>query len=722
VGTAEALARLLATDRYPRAAAIVRSCPELLTDAALDAIDAVAAGPRDAEGAPDLALLEATGTFLVRCRHGVLDDVFPPGSDLIDPHVCAVLGDDLAAAEAADRVYAGSGDADAADAAVGAWDRVLAAPVLPAAYPALRAALLNDAAGAALRRFWHRGDPADLEIARDRYAAAIALTPPVSIRRIGRLGNLAMVRREAHQRFSDPAGPADAEALLREALRLVDRVGDTVPGTAATTSNLALVLRDRYLAEGDSGLLLEAIALAERAVAAADDPGVRVMLGDLLSQYFPHSGDVDDLQRAVALLTDAVARIPVLSPERPRAMVDAAIALTERHAVLGASDDLDTAVELLEQALGRLPARAPDTPSARVQLAVALYRRFEVAGLLADLDRAIGLLEAVVRAATGIAHPGIAGPEVALPTWRTNLATALIQRHRRTGDDGDLDQAIAAYEDALDTAGSDRYAVLNNLGNALRDRARRPSSGADRRRPDLDRAVVLLDAAARLCVPGSVRHASTLANLGQVLRDRFLLTRDAGDLDRALAVTEEAVAPAGSADADRARRWFSRAAVLRQAQYARAGGDSSAADTAYLAGCSAGLRADPESVLVAAQDWGLGAVARADWPIAATAFGFAVDAIGVLVTTQAARHHQEAWLRAATALSDSAAYASTAAGDRVAAVVAMERTRAAMLAEALGRDRTDLVELARARPDLVARFRRATAVLAVGESGVSGGP
>ncbi|MGH3613631.1 MAG: tetratricopeptide repeat protein [Pseudonocardia sp.] len=645
---------------------------------------------------------------------GELDDVFPSGSELIDPQVCAAVADDLAEAEAADRAHADSGDGAALDAAMAAWARVLAAPVLSAAYPGLRAALLNDAAGSVLRRFWHRGLPADLDVARDRYASAIALTPPVSARRIGRLGNLAMVRREAHQRFADAAGLADAERLLREALRMVDMAGDGVPGAAATTSNLALVLRDRYLAERDAALLREAIPLAERGVGAADDPGTRVVLGDLLSQYFPHSNDDEHLQRAVALLTDALTRIPEGSPERPRAMVDVGIALAERHAVIGDPADLDTAVDLLQEALTLLPDTAPDTPSAHGQLAVALYRRFEVTGLLDDLDRAIALLESVVEA--GLAT------EAGAPAWRMNLATALIQRHRRTDRESDLDRAIATYEDVLGATGGDRYAVTNNLGNALRDRARRPSDGgpdAERDRADLDRAAALLRDAVQLCALGSVRHASTLANLGQVLRDRYLLTRDAADLAEALTATEGAVeVVAGADDTDRARRWFGRASVLRQAEYARADGDSIAVDAAYRAGCSAGTIEDPESVLVAAQDWGRGAMARSDWPVAVEAFAFAIGAVGVLVTAQAARHHRETWLRAAPGLSAVAAHASTQAGDLPGAVVAMERTRAAMLAEVLGRDRTDLEGLAQERPDLARRFRRAAGVVAVGESGV----
>lgn len=697
----DTVARLLAVDRFPVAAELLRAHPgaagvPLL--AACDVImDRLTSNPQARAGAPDPALVRAMRAFLVRCASGSCDAIFPPDCDIIDPQVYAVVAADIAAASAADDVHAGSGDSTALDIAAEAWHQVLTAPELDSAYPGLRAALLNDAAGSALRRFWHGGVRSDLELAIHRYAESLTLTPPVSVRRIGRLGNLAMALREAHERYNEPQALADAEELLREALRLVDLGGDMVRGAAETRTNLALVLRDRHLVASDADLLREAIALGERATHISDAPGPRIMLGDLLGQYFAHSGEIDHLERAVGLLTSALAQVPEGSPERPRAMVDTAIVLTERHAVLGDPTDLDTAVGLLTTARSSLPSTAPDQASASVQLALALYRRFEVSGRLDDLDRSIALLTAVVETAPAT--------EAAGPTWRTNLATALIQRYRRSGDASDLDQAIAAYEGVLDAPGVDRYVSRNNLGNALRDRYRCIPV-----RDDLDRSVDLLRAAADLCVVGSVRHASTLANLGEALRYRHMLTVQDRDLREALEVTRQAVATA-SQDADAARRWFGRAAVLDDVARTRTGVHPEEIHDAYRAGCAVGLAADPESVLVAAQDWGRTAVARVDWPTAAEAFGIAVDAIGLLVNTQAARRHQETWLRVTRSLADSAAYASMRAGDRAGAVVAVERCRAAMLSEALGRDHAELAGLQEQRPDLAERYRAAASLL-----------
>lgn len=698
----DAVGRLLAVDRFPVAGEILRARPGDVGESFLAVCDTIleriAADPELRDRGPDPALVRAMRAFLVRCATASLDVVFPSDSDIVDPTAYAVVATEVNAANKADNRYAESGDPAALDVAADAWRRVLTVPELDSAYPGLRAALLNDAGGSALRRFRHGGVQLDLELAIHRFAEALTMTPPVSVRRIGRLGNLAMALREAHERYGEPQAIVDAEELLREALRLVGLGGDSVPGAAEATTNLALVLRDRYLADGELDRLREAIGLAERAMTISNAPAPRIMLGDLLSQYFPHSGELAHLERAVDLLTQALDRVSVNSPERPRVMVDAAIALTERHAVLGDLADLDHAIDLLTAARSALPSTAPDLASASVQLALALYRRFEVTGRLDELDRAVELLTATVRSAPAT--------EVARPTWRTNLATALIQRYRRRGDVSDLDEAIATYEAVLDAPGVDRYVTRNNLGNALRDRYRRAPADAD-----LDRSVELLRGAVALCVSGSVRHASTCANLGEALRYRYLLVGDDADLQEALDVTAQAVT-AGSRDADAARRWFGRAAVLDDAARIRGDARPAEVDDAYRVGCAAGAAVDPESVLVAAQDWGRAAVADTDWTTAAEAFGIAVEAIGSLVHTQAARRHQETWLHASTSLAGRAGHAMTQAGDPAGGVVAIERCRAAMLSEALGREHADLAELTTQRPDLTERYRAAARLLA----------
>ena len=113
-------------------------------------------------------------------------------------------------------------------------------------------------------------------------------------------------------------------------MALVDRSRGALPGTEVLT-NLALVLRDRYLVTSDAHVLEDAVGVAERACATSDTVGPRIMLGDLLSLRHLITGTVDDLDRAVALLDGALAQLPDGEPQRPRAMVDLAVARSARR-------------------------------------------------------------------------------------------------------------------------------------------------------------------------------------------------------------------------------------------------------------------------------------------------------------------------------------------------------------------------------------------------------
>ncbi|MFF2901111.1 hypothetical protein, partial [Streptomyces sp. NPDC057966] len=79
--------------------------------------------------------------------------------------------------------------------------------------------------------------------------------------------------------------------------------------------------------------------------------------------------------------------------------------------------------------------------------------------VLADLDQAV----AVARQAVEVAASGHSDRAALL----NNLGSALRARFERTGDHADLDQAVAVARQAVEVAASghsDRAALLNNLG------------------------------------------------------------------------------------------------------------------------------------------------------------------------------------------------------------------------------------------------------------------
>jgi tetratricopeptide (TPR) repeat protein len=685
---------LLDDDSFPRAGAALAANSALLTVAADNALAALLAEAQQRGDNDRATAISQYRAFVARCRRIGLAAVFPPGHPAIDPTVVSAVAADMRAADDAEESYDITGDFDSLTAAAAAWRRIMTHPSLASAYPGLRAALLNNAGGILLRRYWAAGSRADLADALETLQVAVALTPPRAQSIVGRLCNLGLAIREVYRQGGDDSELERAIGAFERAAEVADMRQHAVP-TALT--NLALGLQDRYLRSGNSEDLGRAISCCEQACRSAQT-GAQVMLGDLLRRRYASTGERPDLERAVALLRSALQATPDRSPERPRRLVDLGIALLDEHAESGDPSDLSAALRLFAEAVQAIPMTSPDRPGCLVHRSLAFHRRYQLTGAVDDLERAVdGLDEAVRTTGAGC---------VDWADWTVNLAAALQERARRTGSPEDLDRAISILEAASvaeSGAFDDKYAAMNDLGNALRDRYHATGS-----RPDLDRAVLVLRAAVAAAPPGTAQSATLLANLGAMQRDRYALTRSRDDLDEAIIRLRAAVENSPPGHADRPRRLFAFALAARDHyDLSRQAADLDTAVDAYRRGCADGVTGDPASTLVAAQEWGAWATARHNWTEAATAYRAAIAAELAVVQAQVIREHKETWLRDTDGLASCAAYASAMAHQLPAAVAAAEAGRAAILSEALQRDHLDLRRLAGHRPDLAARYLRA---------------
>jgi hypothetical protein len=680
---------LLEDSSFPRAGATLAANPALLTPGA-DDVMADLLRHEEQRGDGDRAILISQfRAFVERCRTRGLAAVFLPGHPAIDPVVVASISTDMGAADDAERDYDRTGDIGMLTAAAAAWRRVMAHQDLASAYPGLLAALLNNAGGVLLRRYWAIGSRDDLDTALEELRNAVALTPARSPLVAGRLGNLGLARREVYRNTGDLPVLEQAISAFERAVRAA--------GTPAMLTNLALGLQDRYLRTGNLDDLARAIDCSEQA--CRDGEGASyVMLGDLLRLRYESAGQRPDLAQAITLLEAGLRAAPAGTPERYRRLVDLGVALLDQHTASGDPDDLATALRLFDEAAQAVPAASPDRASCLAHRSIACYRRYQSAGSLDDLDRAVDGLDEAVQA-TG-------SSSVDAVDWTVNLAAVLHERARRTGASQDRDRAISLLE-AVCAPGATtwlyQYAAMNDLGNALRDRYH--GTGA---RPDLDGAVRVLQAALDAAPPGSALSATLRANLGIAERDRYAADRSATDLDEAIRHLATAVEMSSPGDADRARRLFGLALATRDRyELGHQVADLDAAIEAYRRGCAAGLPADPLSALAASQEWGAWAMDRRSWPEAATAFRAAIGAMLAVVRAQVIREHKENWLRDTTGLPGRAAYAAAMARQLPAAVAAAEAGRAAILAETLHGGELDLRRLAGDRPDLADRYARA---------------
>ncbi|MBR7837104.1 CHAT domain-containing protein [Actinospica durhamensis] len=337
------------------------------------------------------------------------------------------------------------------------------------------------------------------------------------------------------------------------------------------------------------GALEQAITLGRRALDAAivirEDVGPNAMaayhgnLGIRLARWSAYTADRADAADAVAMLREAIRLLPEQHPDLAMYLSNLGDALQTLHMLTDGAGLLDEAVEALRAAVD---ASTPDFRRAQRlgNLGVLLSDRHQRTGALADLDEGIDRL----REAVDGAEFAVTDASILLK----NLGLCLNGRYARLGTRDDLEEGIRALREAVALAASgarrERKASMTDalaaLGGLLRDRfdlagepadlteakecfrraiartrssdpdlARRLSDYAIVRREDGSRAgpraaVRLMRRALRHVKPGDpvVRGLRSSLALALCMRNRR------GDLDRALAAIEAAVAQTAQDD------------------------------------------------------------------------------------------------------------------------------------------------------------------------------
>jgi len=297
------------------------------------------------------------------------------------------------------------------------------------------------------------------------------------------------------------------DAAVDDLRTAVENGGD--PGALA---NLGAALRTRHKWAPLPADLDEAIDVLREAVARSDpaDPALAGRLGTwgvALGDRFEHSGAEQDLTASVAALQRALA---VAGPDQVlRQSGNLAGAILERYRIARDPHDLDRAVDLASRAAtGPATATPTDRDTACGNLAAALHERFTRLGRAEDLDNAIGAV-----------FPGADGRPWSPKQWII-LGTLLHARYVHAGNESDLENAVAALTVAEKAtrpasgrvAGAERAVGLGVLGNALLDRFRRRGESAD-----LDAAIAWHRAAVDLTPFTALDRAVRLSNLGVAL-------------------------------------------------------------------------------------------------------------------------------------------------------------------------------------------------------------
>ncbi|MBF9072514.1 CHAT domain-containing protein [Streptacidiphilus fuscans] len=335
-----------------------------------------------------------------------------------------------------------------------------------------------------------------------------------------------------------------------------------------------------------------------------------------LQNLYEETGDLHDLEQAVAAAGTAVAEIPVTHPARITFVGGYVNVLRKFYEQTDRDAALDEALAIGEQAARQLPAHQdPAFAGLLNNLALALRCDFERSGDIGVLRRSVD------HARTAVAVAPADEPEWAEALQ--SLGTVLQILAEKTGDERVLREAITCGREAVAAAYSDsrRADALGDLGIALRmsfersgdldeiegavecgrqavaasvGRRRYPTlltnlstalNALAERTGSLETLEEAVDTARKSVTHGSpvqTDHAVFLHNLHNALLSRYRRTGDLASLEEAVAAGREAVAATPPRHADLNRSKNNLALSLR-AVYERTGQRTALAEATRLA-------------------------------------------------------------------------------------------------------------------------------------------
>jgi tetratricopeptide (TPR) repeat protein len=121
--------------------------------------------------------------------------------------------------------------------------------------------------------------------------------------------------------------------------------------------------------------------------------------------------------------------------------------------------------------------------------------------------------------------------------YLNHVGVELLDRYKHTGGVADLQAAITAFQQAIQSAHIDspeRPLLLGNLGNGLRDRYERT-----RNRADLEEAISISQQAVQSAPSDLPEQSELLRNLGLMLVERFHSTKDLASLEATISAWEQ---------------------------------------------------------------------------------------------------------------------------------------------------------------------------------------
>ncbi|KAJ7779449.1 TPR-like protein, partial [Mycena maculata] len=388
---------------------------------------------------------------------------------------------------------------------------------------------LQDTGTSLLRRFNLAGDLADINKSVLRLEESVGLTVdghPDKPRRLHELGGSLFNRFET---LGDLDDVDKAVSMFREAVQLMPD-GHTDKGPAI--NNLGVALVRRLECQGDPGDLNSSFLLLQDAVQLnPENPSFQSTLGQFLALRFDRLSNLDDINKSILALEEAVRLCRDSDPEKPIRMNDLGGSLCRRFERLANPADINRAILTFEDAVKLTPNGHPDRLKCLGSLGTSLFLRFDRLGDVADVNKSVLLFEDTIRCLPEN------DPDKFLHI--TSLGTSLCCRFQRLGKLADINKAISAFQDALQVTPENhpgKARMLNDLGYSLRCRFERLGDLGD-----INTCILMYEEAVQHTPDGHYRKAARLANLGVALCRRFEQFANMADIDKAISVLEDAI-------------------------------------------------------------------------------------------------------------------------------------------------------------------------------------
>ncbi|KAJ7103905.1 BCS1 N terminal-domain-containing protein [Mycena epipterygia] len=307
------------------------------------------------------------------------------------------------------------------------------------------------------------------------------------------------------------------------------------PRQCKSAQTLLTTLMDPNRVAHDRKKLDKRITRSYRALkaCAASNPDYVQHLDTLayaLVDRFLHSGNPEDLMRAMVCHREAVGQLPAEHPHRSRCIVPACITLLSRLSFSG----LEAKIHYYRTALGFHSPGDIYRAHSLTNLGAAIYQQItdKLWVTREEIDEAIHVL----REALALHPPPHPDRHISL----IHLSNALNDQFMHLDKIPDLDATIDIHREALYLAQPPhprRDSILNNLGYALFHRFQETAQDVD-----VEEAIRLLREAVALRPPPHRFRAMSINNLALAIEGLFNSRGKPGDLDEAIEMHRESLA------------------------------------------------------------------------------------------------------------------------------------------------------------------------------------